>query len=265
MSLADIPTITLEKFDRIIEGVIAGMKDLGWGFVAINGERPAGLRGVRVVEHGLEERAPGAEAGGEISPSSRLHPKTMGKAPGRLSQAGWTGVDLNKPEFRCHDRATAELWTRWTANAGFVTGDGFVALDNDQGELLDLIVATVCLKVLGPKVQLLRRFVRDPGHKRSLIVFRVVDFIGDPVAIRNQTLKFDCTGANSELQVPGAGKTVCFALAAPPCDRQKSEPRIATCLQGRPVETAMRVQRFAVGVLNPANFRAATRPTGATF
>lgn len=152
--------------------------------------------------------------GGEISPSSRLHPKTMGKAPGRLTQAGWTGVDLNSQKFLCHDRATAELWTDWGANAGFVVGDGYVALDNDVGEDLDRSMVAACMKVLGPTEQM-RRFVRDPGHKRSLFLFRVLDFVGDPVAVPNRTLKFDRTGTKSEMQVLGQGKQFVLSGAHP--------------------------------------------------
>jgi AAA domain len=143
---------------------------------------------------------------GAISPSSTLNPKVLGKAPGRLTPAGWTSLDLNAPKFRCHDRATAETWTRWGANAGFVAGDGYVALDNDQGKILDAIIARVCLKVLGPTVKLLRRFVASPGHLRSAFMLRVVDFVGDPVRVGNQTLKFECTGTKAELQVLAQGK-----------------------------------------------------------
>jgi AAA domain len=143
---------------------------------------------------------------GVISPSSSLHQEAMGKAPGRLTQAGWTGVDVNSPRFRCHDCATAELWTSWSANVGFVVGDGYVAFDNDEGQALSGIIVAVCVKVLGPRIDLLRRFVRDPRHKRDAFVFRVVEeFIG-PVAIRNRTLKFDRAGAKSELQILAQAK-----------------------------------------------------------
>ena len=98
---------------------------------------------------------------------------------------------------------------------GFVAGDGYVALDNDQGKILDRIITRVCLEVLGPRVKLLRRFVASPGHSRSAFLFRVLNFIGDPVRLGNQTLKFECTGVKSELQVLAQGKQFVVAGVHP--------------------------------------------------
>jgi hypothetical protein len=73
--------------------------------------------------------------GCQISPSSSLDPKHRGKAPGALGPAGWFGVDVNDPKFRCLDRATAKLWRdKWAANVGFVAGDGYVMLTTIKAE-----------------------------------------------------------------------------------------------------------------------------------
>jgi AAA domain len=151
----------------------------------------------------------------QLSPTSKVDPKNRGKAPGAPGPAGWFGVSVNDPKFRCRDLATAEQWTGWTANAGFVAGDGYVALDNDQGEILSGIIARVCLDVLGPRTELLRRFVASPGHKRDAYLLRVVNFVGDPVAIGNRLLKFECTGVKSELQVLARSKQFVVAGAHP--------------------------------------------------
>ena len=154
--------------------------------------------------------------GCEIPPSSKIDPKHRGKAPGALGPAGWFGVDVNDPNFRCLDYATAKLWRdEWGANVGFVVGDGYAVLDNDQGEILDAIIVRVCLKVLGPTVKLLRRFVASPEHMRSAFPLQVVDFIGDPARVGNQTLKFECTGRKSELQVLAQSKQLVVAGVHP--------------------------------------------------
>ena len=57
-----------------------------------------------------------------------------------------------------------------------------------------------------PEIALLRRFVRDPNHKRSAFVFRVLDFVGDTATVGNQTLKFKRNGKKTELQVLAPGK-----------------------------------------------------------
>ena len=93
--------------------------------------------------------------GGEISPSSTLHPKAMGKAPGRLTQAGWTGVDVNNPKFRCHDYSVVKAWRDdWGANVGFVAGDGYIVFDNDQGEIFSGVLRALLNNPL-------RRYVLD--------------------------------------------------------------------------------------------------------
>ncbi len=143
---------------------------------------------------------------GIIAVNSSLKPENLGKAPGRLGPAGWTGFDLNNPKFRCRDHATVKLWTSWNANTGFVTGDGYVVFDNDEGEDLDRIIERECRKAAGPEIALLRRFVRDPNHKRSAFVFRVLDFVGDTATVGNQTLKFKRNGKKTELQVLAPGK-----------------------------------------------------------
>ena len=154
--------------------------------------------------------------GCEIPPSSKIDPKHRGKAQVALGPAGWFGGDVNDPKFRCLDYATAKLWRdEWGANVGFVVGDGYAVLDNDQGEILDAIIVRVCLKVLGPTVKLLRRFVASPEHMRSAFPLQVVDFIGDPARVGNQTLKFECTGRKSELQVLAQSKQLVVAGVHP--------------------------------------------------
>ena len=172
-----------------------------------------------------------------------------GKSPGKRTPDGWVGVSVNEQKFRCHDRATAELWASWNANAGFVAGDGYIALDNDQGEPLGGIIARVCREVLGPEVELLRRFVASPGHKRDAYLLRVVeDFIG-PAAIANQSFKFECSGITSELQVLGRAKQLVVAGEHPRARAPYVLSKRVTSLADIPVVTPEQFDRIIEGVV----------------
>ena len=120
----------------------------------------------------------------DIAPSSKIHAKDRGKAPGMLTPSGWVGVDVNNPKFRCGDYSTAKLWRDgWGANVGFVAGDGFVIADNDQGREFSTVLG-------GLLVNPLRRYVLDPRHERDAFFLRIVDFVGDGVNVANIEMVF---------------------------------------------------------------------------
>jgi hypothetical protein len=136
----------------------------------------------------------------DLSPHSSLHPKSKGKAPGYPANSGWVSFDLNLPKHRCHDYQTAKLWGDWGANVGFVLGDGYIAFDNDQGEIFSQIFREIT------RDRFPRRFVADPKHFRDAFIVRVVDFIGEPVALPNRTLKFAKGILRTEVQILAHGK-----------------------------------------------------------
>jgi hypothetical protein len=137
---------------------------------------------------------------GDISPSSKLNPKHMGKAPGVLTQSGWTSLDVNNVKFRCHDYATAKLWCEdWVANTGFAVGDGYVVFDNDQGREFSLILRGLLSKAP-------RRFVQDPKHERDAFFVRVLDFVGDGASVPNIELTFRNGVRVAKLSILAKGK-----------------------------------------------------------
>jgi hypothetical protein len=142
--------------------------------------------------------------GGKISGAGSLSEKVMGKAPGRLTPSGWVGVNVNDEKQRCHDYATAKLWKEgWGANAGFVVGDGYVVLDNDQGkEFSDVIRQTL----FGIGVTVLRRFVFAPKHDRDAFFLRVLDFVGDGARVLNHDLTFRKGVQEGKLQLLAQSK-----------------------------------------------------------
>jgi hypothetical protein len=119
-----------------------------------------------------------------VSPHSQIRAKDCGKAPGYLTPIGWTGADVNDSQRRCLDYQTATLWRdNWRSNVGFVVGDGYVVFDNDQGsEFSDVLMALL----KNP----LRRYVDHPQHSRDAFLVRVLDFVGDGVAVRNADMVF---------------------------------------------------------------------------
>jgi hypothetical protein len=142
---------------------------------------------------------------GEISPSSTLHPKSMGKAPGRLTQAGWTGVDVNSQKFRCHDYGVAKVWRDdWGANVGFVVGDGHIVFDNDQGEIFSRVLRALLNDPL-------RRYVLDPKHDRDAYFVRVLDFVGDGAPVANHEMVFRNGVKSAKFSVLAHGKQAVIA------------------------------------------------------
>jgi hypothetical protein len=121
---------------------------------------------------------------GAISSHAKLKPEVMGKAPGRVTMSGWVEASVHDQRQRCHDYETAKLWRDvWGANAGFVTGDGYVIIDNDQGEEFSR-----ALRQAFPGVP--RRYVLHPKHKRDAFLFQVRNFLGDPVEPAGKSLSF---------------------------------------------------------------------------
>jgi len=143
--------------------------------------------------------------GGTISPASSLTVKVMGKAPGKLTQSGWTGVNLNDPRERCLNHATAKLWGDhgWGANTGFVASKGYIFIDNDQGEEFSLVLQNV---LLDAGTEPLRRFVLAPKHKRDAFLVRVLDFTYLPAEVPNFSLVFSKGTMKAEVQILAHGK-----------------------------------------------------------
>lgn len=142
--------------------------------------------------------------GAPVSPSSTLVERSLGRAPGRLTQSGWAGVDLRDPKARCLDWKTAKLWDEWGANVGFVAGeDGYVILDNDQGTDFTQVLIERFVK-LG--VSPLRRYVLDPKHHRDAFVVRVLDFIGEPVKLSSRDFQFRKGNLVGKFQILATGK-----------------------------------------------------------
>jgi hypothetical protein len=146
----------------------------------------------------------------DISPTSKIHPKDRGKAPGKLTPSGWVGVDVNNPKFRCDDYATAKLWRdEWGANVGFVAGDGWFIVDNDQGEIFSRIFRALLLAYTG--VEPLRRYVFAPKHERDAFFMRAVDFVGDGAPVANRSFKFRNGVLATEVQLLASGKQAVIA------------------------------------------------------
>ena len=146
----------------------------------------------------------------DISPSSKIHPKDRGKAPGKLTPSGWVGVDVNNPKFRCLDYGVAKLWRdEWGANVGFVVGDGFIVVDNDQGESFSRIFRALVLQYT--LVEPLRRYVLDPRHERDAFFVRIVDFVGDGAPVANKSFKFRNGVLATEVQLLASGKQAVIA------------------------------------------------------
>ena len=150
----------------------------------------------------------------DISPSSKIHPKDRGKAPGQLTPSGWVGVDVNNPRFRCLDYEVAKLWRDgWGANVGFVVGDGFLVVDNDQGESFSKILRALLLAYTAAEP--LRRYVVASKHERDAFFVRVANFVGDGARIANRTLKFRNGVLTAEVQLLGSSKQAVIAGVHP--------------------------------------------------
>ena len=151
--------------------------------------------------------APGGRHNAPVNSSLKPREPRQGfRAEGSAPLDG-RGFDLNNPKFRCRDHATVKLWTSWNANTGFVTGDGYVVFDNDEGEDLDRIIERECRKAAGPRDRAaapVRARSRTTSDQRSCS--RVLDFVGDTATVGNQTLKFKRNGKKTELQVLAPGK-----------------------------------------------------------
>jgi Family of unknown function (DUF5906)/Bifunctional DNA primase/polymerase, N-terminal len=174
----------------------------------------------------------------EISPSSSLQAKHRGKAPGRLTQAGWTSLDLNNPKFRCHDYNTAKLWRdQWGANTGFVTGDGFIVIDNDQGETFSEVLQTLLSNPL-------RRYVLDPKHGRDSFFLRVLDFVGDGVNVGNRELKFKQGMLRATVQILAQGKQSVIAGIHPGTRAPYAWSRELTSLDDIPIISVEQFDAF---------------------
>ena len=174
----------------------------------------------------------------EIAPTSKIRAKDRGKAPGQLTPSGWSGVDVNNPKFRLRDYADAKLWdTVWTANVGFVAGDGFVIVDNDQGGEFSQI-----LQRLLPNP--LRRYVLDPKHERDAFFVRVVDFVGDPVDVANAEMSFRKAMNVAKLSILARGKQAVIAGVHPGTGTPYVWSRELSDLDHVPVISEERFQEF---------------------
>ena len=144
-----------------------------------------------------------------IADGSQIQDKDRGKAPGRLTVSGWTGVSVNEPGWRCLDYATAKVWRdEWGANAGFVLGSGYGVWDNDEGEEFSGVLRSLFTNPL-------RRVVAHEKHKRDAFMFRVLDFVGDPVALNNLELSFRNGARVAKLSLLARGKQFVVAGVHP--------------------------------------------------
>ena len=129
-----------------------------------------------------------------------IRAKDRGKAPAILTMNGWVPVDCRDPKYHCHSYDTAKTWQNdWIANVGFVAGDGYVIIDNDQGKLFSNVIASLLKDPL-------RKFVADTQHHRDSYFFRVIDFIGEGVPVANQELKFRNGVQEATIQILAKGK-----------------------------------------------------------
>ena len=121
----------------------------------------------------------------DISPSSTLHPKAMGKAPGRLTQSGWTGVDVNSQKFRCHDYGVAKAVARRLGRERrvrrrrrlrrFRQRPGRDFLRSSYARCLNEPAPALC--------------ARSQARARRFFV-RVLDFVGDGAPVANREMVF---------------------------------------------------------------------------
>ena len=145
-----------------------------------------------------------------IAASSTIRQKDRGKAPGALTLSGWVGINVNEPKYRCPKYETAKLWNdEWNANVGFVVGDGYIAIDNDQGAEFSEVFRSLV------KTPLPRRFVADPKHTRDAFLVRVLDFVGDPADVPNRDLKFTHGTRTASLQILAKSKQFVIAGVHP--------------------------------------------------
>lgn len=146
---------------------------------------------------------PVAPIGVQIAPGSTLREKSLGKAPGKYTISGWTGIDLNDPRMRCPDYQTAKLWRDWGASIGLAAGEGLAIIDNDQGAEFSKFLGDAFVSV---GVTPLRRYVKAPKHERDAWLFLVRDFIGDPVTLANRDHTFRNGVRTAKVQLLSKGK-----------------------------------------------------------
>ena len=96
---------------------------------------------------------------------------------------------------------------------------------------------------------MLRRLVREPEPQAvSAFLFRVLDFT-IPSAVDNQTLKFECTGAKSELQVLAQRKQLVVAGVHPGTGAAYVLSRRVTSLADIPLVEPEQFKRIIKGVI----------------
>jgi len=138
-----------------------------------------------------------------LSPSSKVYAKDRGKAPGRLTSSGWLEVSVNAEQHRCLNYKTAQSWETWGANVGFVVGDGYVVIDNDQGEEFSGAIVQA-FEAFG--VDLPRRYVLSPTHKRDAFFLRVVEKFICPADVRNSDFRFRKGVVEAKVQILARSK-----------------------------------------------------------
>ena len=166
-----------------------------------------------------------------IAPGSNLRAKDRGKAPGYLTQEGWVGANVNDKNRRCLDYKTAQTWRdTWGANVGFVVGDGFVVIDNDQGGEFSGVLTSLLDNPL-------RRYVLDPKHHRDSFLMRVVDFVGDGVPVANIEMRFRNGVRFVRVQILARGKQSVIAGIHPETKAPYAWDRELIGLDGIPTVT----------------------------
>jgi hypothetical protein len=154
--------------------------------------------------------------GAPLAPGSQIRPGALGKAPGKQTTNGWMGQNWMKDH--CPDRATAEMWESWQANAGLRVGGelALVCLDNDFGPALSRIIRAA---FAAKGIDAPRRFVASLAHERDAHLIRVHDFVSQPTTLPSRQFLFSNGTTTDKLEVFTRRKQV-LASGVHPCGGQ---------------------------------------------
>jgi P4 family phage/plasmid primase-like protien len=132
---------------------------------------------------------------GKISPLSKLNPTQMGKAPGELTEYGWSGlVDWSRLRF------TAEKIMEWKCNTGVLLGDVVVVDLDIRDETVSNAVLAMAIEVMGVAPIRIGEW-----PKQSLIYQR------NGAVLPNQQTAFKVDGTKHLVEILSKGKQAVFA------------------------------------------------------
>ena len=132
--------------------------------------------------------------GGRLSPSSRIAPEAMGKAPGRLNQQGqWGGYDWQRHQATEEDVAK---WDHDRANIG-IKGSTFPAFDIDvDNPEMAALISNLIQKKLGLCI------MRSSRPPRLLLAYQAAV----PGEITRHRLRFHYEGEEHMVELLGDGQ-----------------------------------------------------------